>query len=89
VVNRIETGFLDRLQQAGGFAGKADLLNEYWFHTGDPDYTAEDLARFRALDGTDLRAVAQRWLIPERVVISIVPKEGRALAVPVAEGGAR
>ena len=89
VTNRLETAFLDQMQEVGGFRGKADLLNDYWFHTGDPDYVAEDLARFRALDGSDLRAAARRWLTPARVVVSIVPKDGRALAVPVAEGGVK
>jgi zinc protease len=89
VLNRRETGFLDGLQQVGGFGGKADLLNEYWFHTADPDYVAEDLARFRALDASDLRMAARRWLTPQRLVVSIVPKGGQALAVPVPEGGAR
>jgi zinc protease len=87
VLNRRETGFLDGLQQV---SDKADLLNEYWFHTADPDYVAEDLARFRALDASDLRTAARRWLTPERVVVSIVPKGGQKLAVPVvAPGGAR
>jgi zinc protease len=84
VQNRFETRFLDRLEQVAGFAGKADLLNEYWFHTGNPDYVAEDLARFRALDGSDLRTAAVRWLGPGRVVVSIVPKGARELAVPEA-----
>jgi zinc protease len=68
---------------------KADLLNEYWFHTSDPDYVAEDLARFRALDASDLRTAARRWLTPERVVVSIVPKGKKDMAVPPIEGGAR
>ena len=89
VVNRRETGFLDRLQQVGGFGGKADLLNEYWFYTANPDYVAEDLARFRSLEPSDLQVAARRWLTPERVVVSIVPKDGQALAVPTGDGGAR
>jgi zinc protease len=89
VVNRRETGFLDRLQQVGGFGGKADLLNDYWFYTANPDYVAEDLARFRSLGASDLQVAARRWLTRERVVVSIVPKDGQALAVPAEDGGAR
>ena len=89
VVNRRETGFLDGLQQVGGFGGKADLLNEYWFYAANPDYVAEDLARFRSLEASDLQVAARRWLTPERVVVSIVPKDGQALAVPTGDGGTR
>ena len=76
VVNRRETSFLDGLQQVGGFGGKADLLNDYWFYAANPDYVAEDLARFRSLEASDLQVAARRWLTPERVVVSIVPKDG-------------
>ncbi|HEX5041835.1 MAG TPA: pitrilysin family protein [Candidatus Polarisedimenticolaceae bacterium] len=78
VLNRRETGFLDGLQQV---SDKADLLNAYWFHASDPDYVAEDLARFRALDASDLRTAARRWLTPERVLVSIVPRGKKELAV--------
>src|SRR5438874_229301 len=47
-VNQYESGFLDRLEQIGGFGGKADQLNQYSLRTGDPDYFAEDLGRYRA-----------------------------------------
>jgi predicted Zn-dependent peptidase len=66
----------------GGFGGKADLLNNYLFHTGNPDYFEEDLARYRSLAPSDVRAVALRFLRPERVVLSVVPEGRRDLAVP-------
>ena len=47
-VNGIETGFVDSLQNVGGFGGRADQLNMYLFHTGEPDYAAEDLRRYAA-----------------------------------------
>ena len=46
--NRTEAGFFDRLERVGGFGGKADQLNLYYFRTGDPDYFEEDLALPRA-----------------------------------------
>ena len=62
-------------------AAKADQLNEYFFYTGDPDYFEEDLARFRSLSPDDVRAAANTWLGEGRVILSIVPKGGRDLAV--------
>ena len=47
--NQSEAGLLRGLERVGGFGGKADLLNHYYFYTGDPDYFEEDLARYRAL----------------------------------------
>ncbi|MBA3584021.1 MAG: insulinase family protein, partial [Gemmatimonadetes bacterium] len=73
-VNQYEAAFLDRLERVGGFGGKADQLNAYFFATGDPDYFQEDLARYRALDPSDVRAVLQTYLRDDaRVVLSIVP----------------
>ncbi len=73
-VNQYEAAFLDRLERVGGFGGKADQLNAYFFATGDPDFFQEDLARYRALDPSDVRAVLQTYLRDDaRVVLSIVP----------------
>jgi zinc protease len=73
-VNQYEAGFLDRLERVGGFGGKADQLNAYFFATGNPDYFQEDLARYRALDPGDIRAVLSTFLRDDaRVILSIVP----------------
>jgi len=80
-VNQFEAGFLDRLEQVGGFGGKADQLNRYFAHTGNPDYFNEDLARYKALDPIDIRAVAQTYLRDNgRVVLSVVPHGKKNLA---------
>jgi zinc protease len=80
-VNSYESGFLDQLEQVGGFGGKADQLNYYYTRTGNPDYFNEDLARYRAVDPSDLQAVARRYLLDDaRVVLSIVPKGRPELA---------
>jgi zinc protease len=81
-LNQHEASFYARLERVGGFGGKADLLNNYLFHTGNPDYFEEDLARYRSLAPSDVRAVALRFLRPERVVLSVVPEGRRDLAVP-------
>jgi len=78
--NQAEAAFFDALERVGGFGGKADRLNEYYYYTGNPDYFEEDLARYRALAPSDVRAVAFRYLTEERVVISVVPEGQRELA---------
>lgn len=80
--NRTEAGFFDRLERVGGFGGKADQLNAYYFATGNPDFFEEDLARYRALSPSDVQAAASRWLGPGRVIVSVVPGGKKDLAVP-------
>jgi len=76
-VNQFEAGFLDRLEQIGGFGGKADQLNGYFFRTGNPDWFNEDLARYKAIAPTDVRATVTAHLKDNaRVILSVVP-EGR------------
>jgi zinc protease len=79
--NRTEAAFFDSLERVGGFGGKADQLNEYLFYTGNPDYFEEDLSRYRALAPSDVTAAASRFLGPDRVVFSVVPRGHRELAV--------
>jgi zinc protease len=82
--NQNEAGVYDRLERIGGFGGKADQMNGYFFHTGNPDYFEEDLARYRALSPQDVRAAAQRFLGSGRLVLSVVPAGKTELAVPEA-----
>ena len=79
--NQTEARFYDRLERIGGFNGKADQMNRYFFATGNPDYFEEDLARYRALSPKDVQAAALRFLGRERVVLSIVPEGRRELGV--------
>jgi len=73
-VNQIEASFYNRMERVGGFGGKADQLNAYYTNTGDPDWFNEDLARYRALSPSDIRAAADRFL-PEdrRVELTVLP----------------
>ncbi len=80
--NRTEASFFDRLESVGGFGGKADQLNLYYFRTGNPDYFEEDLARYRSLSPSDIQAAAARFLGPGRVLVSVVPEGKKELAVP-------
>jgi len=80
-VNQYEASFLDRLEYVGSFGGKADQLNSYYFHTGNPDFFNEDLARYKAVDPNDVRAVVLSYLSDRgRVVLSVVPKGKKELA---------
>ena len=75
-LNQIETSFYSRMERVGGFAGKADQLNAYYAATGNPDYFAEDLARYRSLTPSDIQAIARRFLPADRRVELIVVPEG-------------
>jgi zinc protease len=80
-VNQIESAFYGALERVGGFGGKADRLNLYEFYTGRPDYFAEDLARYTALDPRDLQSAARAYLKDDaRLVLSVVPAGKKSLA---------
>ncbi|HEY7790571.1 MAG TPA: pitrilysin family protein [Vicinamibacterales bacterium] len=73
-VNQFEASFYNSMERVGGFSGIADQLNSYYTETGDPDYFNEDLARYRALDPSDIQAAVRRWLPADRrVELSVVP----------------
>jgi zinc protease len=72
-LNSIETGFVDSLQNVGGFGGRADQLNMYLFHTGEPDYAAVDLARYLELTTDDVARSVRAHLLAPSVVLSVVP----------------
>jgi zinc protease len=70
-LNQREAGFFNRMERVGG---KADLLNAYYFATGNPDYFNEDLARYRALQPNDIQAAVRHWLPGDRrLEFSVVP----------------
>jgi zinc protease len=74
-VNQVEASFYNRMERVGGFGGKADQINGYFLKTGDPDYFNEDLARYRALSPSDVRAAAASFLPLDRRVELIVQPE--------------
>ncbi len=77
-VNQNEASFLSQMEN---IFVKADQLNGYNFRTGNPDYFNEDLARYKALEPTDIRAVVQTYLTDNaRVILSIVPQGRPELA---------
>ena len=80
VLNQIEASFYRGMERVGGFGGKADQLNAYYFAGGGPDFYAEDLARY-VLSPTDIQAAVRRWLPPDRRVELIVEPATRSNAM--------
>jgi zinc protease len=83
-LNGNETSFIDSLQNVGGFGGRADQLNLYHFHTGEPDFFGEDLMRYQRLTPDDVGAAVRQYLQASAAVLSVVPA-GRG---DLAAGGA-
>jgi zinc protease len=85
-VNQFEANFLDKLENIGGFGGKADQLNSYFYYTGNPDFFNEDLNRYKVLVPKDIQAMMQTYLKDNRrVILSIVPQGKTDLAVKAKE----
>jgi zinc protease len=75
-LNQIEASFYRRMERAGGFSGKADQLNAYYFAGGSPDFFAEDLARYTSLTPSDVQAAVVKWLPRDRrVELVVLPEE--------------
>jgi zinc protease len=75
-INQTEASFFARMERVGGFGGLGDQLNGYFVQTGDPDFFAEDLARYRALSPDDVQAAVVRHLPRgRRVELSVVPEK--------------
>lgn len=73
-LNQTEASFYARMETVGGFGGKADQLNGYYFQAGDPDFFNEDLARYLSLQANDIQAAVRRWLPADRrLELSVVP----------------
>lgn len=77
----VSTEFLSEIERIGGYEGLAGRLNTYWVYTDEPDFFAQDLARYTTLRPNGVRAAARRWLGGGRVVLSIVPHGRGDLAV--------
>jgi predicted Zn-dependent peptidase len=50
-------------------------MNAYYFAGGNPDFFAEDLARYKSLTSADVHAALLKWLPAEpRVELTVVPE---------------
>ena len=72
--NQWEASFVSSLESIDD---RANTLNDYWLHTGDPGYLATDVQRYRdaTLDG--LRNATEAVIVPQRLVLWVVPGEGK------------
>jgi zinc protease len=72
--NGVETRIIQGLERLGGFGGVADRLNEYNHYLGNPDYLAQDLARYHKATTASIREFAEAQLKPAaRVVVYGLP----------------
>jgi len=71
VQNSTRSGFLSSLATD---LGKAELLNDYDYFVGDPDYVQRDAARYDAVTRADVQRVARMYLGKPRVVLTVVPE---------------
>jgi zinc protease len=79
--NHIETATVDSIQSVGGFGGKADRLNHYFFYTGDAGHLAADLQRYAAVDVAGVRDWLARTVAQPAVILSVIPRRKLELAV--------
>ena len=81
VTNQMESSFLNQIERSGGFSGKANQLNQYYYYTGNPDYFNEDLQRYKAVSTSDISTAARQYLKDNaRIIMSIVPEGKTDLA---------
>ncbi len=78
---QFEAQFVFGLQNVGGFGGKSDQLNADNVVLGDPGWFARDLARYSSATIEGIRRAAERYLVSERVVASVVPRGRPELAI--------
>lgn len=88
VKNSYRSLFLNRLASIGGFGGKADLLNEYNYGVGTPDYVQQDAARYQKVTRADVQRVAMKYLANPKIILTVVP-EGKKDLMLTANGGDR
>jgi len=73
--NVILTSFVDGLETVGGFGGRADRLNFYAFHTGDPNSAERDVARYTALNLEETVEAFRLWVADApAAVLRVMPR---------------
>ena len=78
--NQSEYEFLAGLQP---LQNRAEMINHYLAYTGDPNYLAKDLARYRAVTAQGVSAAAATWLQPSLGgAVVVLPEE--MMAAPAA-----
>jgi zinc protease len=84
--NTIQASMIRGLERLGGFGGVADRLNQYNHFLGNPDYLAQDLARYQNATAASVQKLAAEELARnKRVVVYGVPGEKVIQDVPKRE----
>ncbi len=71
--NAQETRALFGLERLGGFGGRAEQLQTYQHHFGDPGRLGWDLNRYRSVTAEDIRRAQDDWLTPARLMVKARP----------------
>jgi zinc protease len=74
------------LAQLASDAQTADLLDQYNYFVGTPDYVQQDVARYDAVTRADVQRVARQYLAKPKVVLTVVPEGKKEMMVT---GGAK
>lgn len=83
--NQFETAFVMRVESV---RERASLLNMYQAEVKDPGFATKDLERYRRATKEDVRAAAEKYLLPNaRVMVRVVPKKKAAGSGPQAPAG--
>jgi zinc protease len=86
VRNSFRSGFLNRL---GSNLGKSEILNNYNYMAGNPDYVQQDAARYDAVTRADVQRVAKTYLGKPKVVLTVVPEGKKDMMLTMTAGGAQ
>ena len=78
VKNGVRAGLLNATSSV---LGKADMLNEYNYFVGNPDYLAQDLARYENLTAAEVQRVAKEYVAGKpKIILTVVPEGKKNLA---------
>ena len=67
--NTIQASMIRGLERLGGFGGVADRLNQYNHFLGNPDYLAQDLARYQNATAASVQKLATEELARNKRVV--------------------
>lgn len=84
VQNSFRSSFLNRLSSV---LGKSEVLNQYNYMAGNPDYVQQDAARYDRVTHADVQRVAKKYLGRPKVVLTVVPEGKREMMLT--PGGAQ
>jgi zinc protease len=84
VKNSYSSSFLNRIASVHN---KADMLNEYNYLKGTPDWVQQDAARYAKVTKADIQRVAREYLGKHKVVLTVVPEGKRDLMLTANGGG--